>query len=147
MVGAVNAAARHRLVPIVDGEDAVADREATRDREVLHTTHRFAADVVVMIRFTLDRAAEHDIAGGAPGARRALRGFRGKRERRRNLGNPRDRDHAMRAARGFYGRDSAFEQVIGDLVVETRLDDGDAWASHRLSPLAGMGRCSTTFNP
>ena len=142
---AVGAAARprQRLLLGVDGQDAVADRHGVLDGDLHQPVIGVVADDVVVRGLAADDAAERD--GAVPlavvgAARNEPRGSR-LRQHLRDLERARHRDALVRDALRLERGDGAADELVGDLLVEARLDDEHARAHFAAS--AAWPRCSS----
>src|SRR3546814_18537776 len=75
---------RSCLIRILDGQDAVADRQPVTAGEILQPTSAFLADIVVMSGLAADHAAQRDETVIAA-TERDLHRSRGHADRRGNL--------------------------------------------------------------
>ena len=115
-------------VLVVDGEDAVAERQLSRHRQIHQPARGFHRDDLEMDGLAADDAAERDrrVIGLAVRSR----GVDRDRDRRRNLQRAGHRDDVMGDAGRLQLGDRAFQQRVLDVVIEARLDDQRARAGN-----------------
>ena len=117
---------------VFDGQDAVAERQAPGHREVHQGARALARDDVVMAGLAADDAAErHRRIVGRAGRRGRIEGDGDRRRDFEGARHGQDVDARLgrpqRLAR-------AAQELVGDVVVEARLDDEDADAGDRRRP-------------
>ena len=141
LVQLVDPGAGPGLLVILDRQDAVAERDAARDREIHQRPRALAGDDVVMPGLAADDAAERDHrVVGLPSVRgRVERDGDGRREFRARRRPSRHRPSPARRRRPRARR----EKLVGDVVVEARLDDEDARAGN--GRMAGSFACVATM--
>src|SRR5436305_8162514 len=137
-----------RLGLIFDSENAKADREAVRERQVLQAAGALLAHVVIMRGLAANDAAQRDEPVEARAGGRALAGLHGIFYRSRDLECAGHHDALMAGARLIERRQSALEKLVGDVSVIARLHDQDVRCSyHQSLPTPSMPRRSTTVRP
>ncbi len=99
-----------------------------------------------MIGFAANDAAESDIAGVAR-RRRKLSGLLGERNDRRNLQRTRNRDDVKPRATRLQRILGPFQQGVGQIIVEARLNDEDTGSFGQDGSSPSMVRQPTMFSP
>ena len=110
----------------IDGENSVAERQAARDRQVHQGPGGFGGDDVEMHRIAANDAAKRN--DPVIGTLLAFRRIERDRDRGRNLQRARHADAVESDPLRLQHAARAREQRIGDIVVESRLDDENARA-------------------
>src|SRR5262249_21796892 len=122
LVASIDARPLPGLLATLAGQDAEADRYSMLHGELMQACRRFTCDNVVMGGFAPDHAAERDAAAMPPCPADKAIGER-EAERKRNLeraghGEPHE-CHLV----GLELLDGARRELVGDVLVEARLDD------------------------
>ena len=122
------------LIARLTSQNAIADRRAMDPREFGKPPCTLAADIVVMTGFATNHAAERDIAIVTSAIDR-------HRNSRRYFEGAWYGDTIERRASRFQCGAGAAHQLVGDIDVETRLDDQHMRAAGHVShyPLESVG--------
>src|SRR5512143_212161 len=127
LVAPIDARPLPGLLAALASEDAEADRHGVLHGELMKSGGRFARHDVVMGGLAADDAAERDAAAMAPCPADKAVGER-EAERERDLERARHGDPLIGDALRVEFLDRAAGELVGDILVEARLDDEDrAW--------------------
>jgi hypothetical protein len=111
-------------------QDAVAERQAARDREVHQGTRTLTGDDVVVPRFAPDHATQRD--RGRVGPANLGGRLEAQHQRRRNLQSARNCHDVISHVRGVQGRAGAGQEFVRETLIVTGLDDEDSHVGRQL---------------